>query len=151
MIDTGASHQLLRYGSEKHGFCSGTVPRFKRIWKVLLDTMKNIHPIYNIKTLMIKRELVNDPELCTQNWKRFLPNFLHKSLSKMQTAQEEGGEGVHAVPPTSAQVQAKTENKIDVQIIEEKVKKAKSKKLGASPVNLKTPSVKDKKQKNIKN
>ncbi|TRY93663.1 hypothetical protein DNTS_001119 [Danionella cerebrum] len=179
----------------------------KEVRKVVMDTMKNIHPIYNIKTLMIKRELANDPELRGQSWQRFLPNFRQKSLSKrkqpkkkkdkkeytpfpppqpeskidkelstgefflrenekrrkkMNDIRVKQAEAVSKkqverqkdfIPPKEKPAMKKTpdstENKIDVQTIKEKVKKAKSKKLGAPPLNPETLPTKDKKRKKL--
>uniref|UniRef100_A0A3Q3WKX9 KRR1 small subunit processome component n=1 Tax=Mola mola TaxID=94237 RepID=A0A3Q3WKX9_MOLML len=162
----------------------------KEVRKVVMETMKNIHPIYNIKTLMIKRELAKDPDLRMQNWERFLPKFRSKNLAKrkepkkmsvkkytpfppsqpeskvdkelatgefflresvkkrkkmeeikvkqaeaLTKKQEERNKAF--IPPKEKPLMKKTtkEGKLDVEAIKEKVKKAKTKKLGAPPVN----------------
>lgn len=166
----------------------------KEVRKVVMETMKNIHPIYNIKTLMIKRELSKDPDLRAQNWERFLPKFRHKNLTKrkepkkksvkkeytpfpppqpeskvdqelatgefflresvkrrkkmeeikvkqaeaLTKKQEERNKAF--IPPKEKPLLKKTnkapsEGKLDIEAIKDKVKKAKTKKLGAPPVS----------------
>ncbi|CAI5637491.1 unnamed protein product [Oreochromis niloticus] len=186
----------------------GPYSGLKEVRKVVLDTMKNIHPIYNIKTLMIKRELSKDPELRMQNWERFLPKFRHKNLAKrkepkkksvkkeytpfpppqpeskvdqelatgefflresvkkrkkmeeikvkqataLTKKQEERNKAF--IPPKEKPLMKKTakaptEGKLDIEAIKDKVKKAKTKKLGAPPLNPAPPtsSATDKKKK----
>lgn len=65
----------------------GSFKGIKQARTVILDCMKNIHPVYNIKKLMLMKELEKDPKLANEDWSRFLPSFKKKNVQRKKPRQ----------------------------------------------------------------
>ncbi|KAH3660069.1 hypothetical protein OGAPHI_007274 [Ogataea philodendri] len=82
----------------------------KLLRRVIEDCMKNIHPIYHIKELMVKRELAKRPELAEEDWSRFLPNFKKRNVARKKPKKVTEKKVYTPFPPTQ------TPRKVDLQI-----------------------------------
>jgi len=77
----------------------GPYKGLKTARKVIEDCIKNVHPIYHIKTLMIKRELAKDPKMAGENWERFLPKFKKKNVKRKKPTEIKKKEYTPFPPP----------------------------------------------------
>jgi ribosomal RNA assembly protein len=50
--------------------------------KIVEDCMRNVHPIYGLKRLLIKRELMKREDLKNEDWSRFLPTYKKSTVNK---------------------------------------------------------------------
>lgn len=67
----------------------GPFKGLKNVRRVVEDCMRNVHPIYHIKELMIKQELSKKPELANEDWSRFLPKFKKQNVQRKKAPKRE--------------------------------------------------------------
>lgn len=90
----------------------GPYKGLKEVRRVVEDCMKNIHPIYHIKELMLKRELAKRPELANEDWSRFLPMFKKRNVARKKPKKTEKRDKKVYTPFPPAQ----TPRKVDLEI-----------------------------------
>jgi ribosomal RNA assembly protein len=77
----------------------GSFHGLKKARRIVEDCMRNVHPIYHIKELMIKRELEKDPNLKSENWERFLPKFKKKNVARQKPKKQREKKHYSPFPP----------------------------------------------------
>jgi ribosomal RNA assembly protein len=98
----------------------------KQARQVVIDCMNNIHPVYNIKRLMIQKELEKDSKLANEDWSRFLPKFQKKNVPRKKPTVQREKKSYTPFPPPQQQ------RKVDLQLesgeyfVSERVREAKA-------------------------
>ncbi|KAL5572540.1 hypothetical protein UlMin_022137 [Ulmus minor] len=88
----------------------GNMKGLKTIRRIVEECMQNImHPVYNIKILMMKKELEKNPELASESWDRFLPKFKKKNVKQKKVKSKEKKPYTPFPPPQQP-------SKVDIQL-----------------------------------
>ncbi|XP_076069911.1 KRR1 small subunit processome component homolog dbe isoform X2 [Oratosquilla oratoria] len=108
----------------------GNTHEIIKVIRVVEQTMENIHPVYLLKTLMIKKQLSQDPKMKNEDWSRFIPNFKSKNVQRKQPKKKKEKKPYTPFPPPQL------ERKVDKDMAEgsffikqEEQKKAKKRRL----------------------
>ncbi|XP_072962452.1 KRR1 small subunit processome component [Typha angustifolia] len=88
----------------------GSFKGLKQVRRIVEDCIQNVqHPVYHIKTLLMKRELAKNPALANENWDRFLPKFKKKNVKQKKVKVKEKKSYTPFPPPQQP-------SKIDLQL-----------------------------------
>ena len=60
----------------------GPYKGLRAVKQIVEGCMQNIHPIYGLKQLLIKRELSKDDRMKTETWDKWLPHFKKTHLKR---------------------------------------------------------------------
>lgn len=138
----------------------GHYKKLKIVRRIVEDVMKNVHPVYHIKELMIKKELEKDETLRGENWDRFLPQFkkVNSKRRKIKKASKDGKSTFPNPQPLRKEdllmetgeyfltEKEKSVNKLKEQKEKQKVKKLEKDKARAD--RYKAPDVEDERKRN---
>jgi ribosomal RNA assembly protein len=111
----------------------------KQARQVVIDCMNNIHPVYNIKRLMIQKELAKDEKLKNEDWSRFLPKFHKKNVPRKQPKKQRVKKSYTPFPPP--QQPRKVDYQLDTGEYFVSEREQKAKKLSAKTADARERSV----------
>ena len=77
----------------------GEFRELKTVQRIVVDCMQNVHPIYSIKELMIKKELMKNPDMKNENWERFMPHFKKQNVKRKKVKSERKKKEYTPFPP----------------------------------------------------
>ena len=89
----------------------GPMQGINTVRNIVLDCMRNIHPIYALKKLMVMNELQKNEKLKTQRWNRFLPSFRKIKRTGLSSDSKLNGMQKNNNSKTLAQIKKKMQKK----------------------------------------